>query len=275
MRRRLLDFHHPDLSVSQQCTLLSLPRSTAYYPPREADPEDLLLMRLLDEQYLTTPFYGVRRFTNWLREQGYDVGLKRIRRLLHTLGLEAIYPRPHLSHPSPEHRVYPYLLRGLAVVRPDQVWCSDITYIRMRRGFAYLVAVMDWYSRYVLAWRLSNTLDAAFCVDAVAEALRQARPEIFNTDQGSQFTSSEFVRQLNDISVSVSMDGRGRCFDNIFIERLWRSVKCEEVYLHDYADLYEAEKRLGWYFGFYNHERRHQGLGDRTPWTLYKEAFCV
>ncbi len=265
----MLDTNHPALSLTRQCALLGLPRSTAYYRPQEADPEDLLLMRLMDEQYLLTPFYGVRRFADWLGALGYAVGLKRVRRLMRTMGLEAIYPRPRLSNPAPEHRIYPYLLRGLAIVRPNQVWCADITYIRMPRGFAYLVAVMDWYSRYVLAWRLSNTLDAAFCLDAVADALEKGRPEIFNTDQGSQFTSSDFTNQLADAHVAISMDGRGRCFDNIFIERLWRSVKYEEVYLHDYADLHEAEGRFDWYFGFYNLERPHQGLQGSTPWALY------
>jgi len=265
----MLDTNHPALSLTRQCALLGLPRSTAYYRPQEADPEDLLLMRLMDEQYLLTPFYGVRRFADWLGALGYAVGLKRVRRLMRTMGLEAIYPRPRLSNPAPEHRIYPYLLRGLAIVRPNQVWCADITYIRMPRGFAYLVAVMDWYSRYVLAWRLSNTLDAAFCLDAVADALDKGRPEIFNTDQGSQFTSSDFTNQLADAHVAISMDGRGRCFDNIFIERLWRSVKYEEVYLHDYADLHEAEGRFDWYFGFYNLERPHQGLQGSTPWSRY------
>lgn len=257
------------LSVLRQCELLGLPRSTAYYRSCRDDTLDLELMKRMDEQYLTTPFYGVRRFTDWLCDEGYDVGLKRVRRLMRTMGIEAIYPKPRLSRPAPEHRIYPYLLRDLVITHPDQVWCTDITYIRMRRGFAYLVAVMDWFSRYVISWRLSNTLDATFCVEALDEALETARPEIFNTDQGSQFTGNDFTGRLEDAQVRISMDGRGRCFDNIFIERLWRSVKYEEVFIHDYRDLHEAQDRLDWYFEFYNHERRHQSLDKARPHEVY------
>lgn len=271
----MLEPNHAALSLARQCTLLDLPRSTAYYRSHRDDTLDLELMSMMDEQYLKTPFYGVRRFTDWLCDLGYAVGFKRVRRLMHTMGIEAIYPKPHLSRPAPEHRIYPYLLRGMAIERPNQVWCSDITYIRMWHGFAYLVAVMDWYSRYVLAWRLSNTLDAAFCVEALDHALDAGMPEVFNTDQGSQFTSADFTKRLDKAEVRISMDGRGRCFDNIFIERLWRSVKYEEVYLYDYADLHEAERRLGWYFDFYNHERRHQGLGGATPYLVHTgKALC-
>jgi len=265
----MLEPNHATLSLARQCALLGLPRSTAYYRSRRDATLDLELMRLMDEQYLKTPFYGVRRFTDWLCDQGYAVGFKRVRRLMRTLGIEAIYPRPRLSRSAPEHRIYPYLLRELAIERPDHVWCADITYIRMWRGFAYLVAVMDWFSRYVLSWRLSNTLDVAFCIDALDETLETGSPEIFNTDQGSQFTSADFTDRLNQAQVRISMDGRGRCFDNIFIERLWRSVKYEEVYLYDYADLHQAEHRLERYFNFYNHERRHQGLGGATPYHVY------
>lgn len=265
----MLEPSHVSLSLTRQCALLGLPRSTAYYRSCRDAALDLELMRLIDEQYLITPFYGVRSFTDWLRDQGHAVGLKRVRRLMRTMGIEAIYPKPRLSRPAPEHRIYPYLLRDLPINRPDQVWCADITYIRMQRGFAYLVAVMDWFSRYVLSWRLSNTLDAAFCVEALDEALHGATPEIFNTDQGSQFTGGDFTGRLEDAQVRISMDGRGRCFDNIFIERLWRSVKYEEVYLHDYTDLNEADDRLAWYFDFYNHQRRHQGLGKERPGALY------
>jgi len=268
----MLEPNHATLSVARQCALLDLPRSTAYYGSRRDDTLDLELMRLMDEQYLKTPFYGVRRFTDWLRDLGYAVGLKRVRRLMRVLGIEAIYPRRRLSCPAPDHRIYPYLLRGLAIARPDQVWCADITYIRMWRGFAYLVAVMDWFSRYVLSWRLSNTLDTAFCLEALVEALGTGTPEIFNTDQGSQFTSNDFTGRLDQAHVRISMDGRGRCFDNIFIERLWRSVKYEEVYLFDYADLREARSRLTRYFDFYNHQRRHQGLGGMTPHQAHTEA---
>ena len=271
----MLEPNHEKLSLSSQCSLLGLSRSTAYYRSHYDAAMDWELMKLMDEQYMKTPFYGVRRFTGWLCDQGHPVGLKRTRRLMHALGIEAIYPKPRLSRPAPEYRIYPYLLRKLDISRPNQVWCADITYIRMWRGFAYLVAVMDWFSRYVLSWRLSNTLDSAFCIEALADALDDAEPEIFNTDQGSQFTSDEFTNNLKKAHVRISMDGRGRCFDNIFIERLWRSVKYEEVYLCDYADLHEAHGRLEQYFDFYNHERRHQGLGDLTPWQMHTaEASC-
>ncbi len=265
----MLEPKHPTLSIARQCALLDLPRSTAYYRSKRDFTLDLDLMRLIDEQYLRTPFYGVRRFTDWLRDQGYVVGCKRVRRLMRTMGIEAIYPKPRLNQSSPKHRIYPYLLRGLKIDRPNQVWCADITYIRMSRGFAYLVAVMDWFSRYVLSWRLSNTLDVVFCTDALVEALNLGVPDIFNTDQGSQFTSNEFTDRLDRAEIRISMDGRGRCFDNIFIERLWRSVKYEEVYLYDYADLHEAEARLRRYFAFYNDERPHQGLGRATPYAVY------
>ena len=257
------------LPLARQCALLELPRSTAYYQSCRDDALDLELMRLMDEQYLKTPFYGVRRFADWLGDQGYLVGLKRVRRLMRTLGLEAIYPKPRLSRCATEHRIYPYLLRSLKIARPDHVWCADITYIRLCRGFAYLVAVMDWFSRLVLSWRLSNTLDAGFCVEALDEALETGVPDIFNTDQGSQFTGTDFTGRLGRAQVRISMDGRGRCFDNIFIERLWRSVKYEEVYLYDYADLHEAGDRLARYFDFYNYERHHQGLGGATPYGAY------
>ena len=271
----MLESNHATLSVTRQCELLDLPRSTAYYRPRWDHTLEWELMWLMDEQYLKTPFYGVRRFAGWLEDQGYAVGLKRVRRLMRTLGIEAIYPRPRLSGSAPEHRIYPYLLRNLDIGRPNQVWCADITYIRMWRGFAYLVAVMDWFSRYVLSWRLSNTLDAAFCLDALEDALEAGAPEIFNTDQGSQFTANDFTGRLDQAEVRISMDGRGRCFDNIFIERLWRSVKYEEVYLYDYADLHEAHDRLARYFDFYNHERRHQGLGGATPYLVHAgESVC-
>ena len=265
----MLEPHHTTLSLSSQCILLGLPRSTAYYRSLRDDTVDLELMRLMDEQYLKTPFYGVRRFTDWLCDQGYAVGFKRVRRLMRTLGIEAIYPKPRLSRPAPEHRIYPYLLRELTINRPNQVWCADITYIRMWRGFAYLVAVMDWFSRYVLSWRLSNTVDTAFCIDALDEALDVDAPEIFNTDQGSQFTGHEFTGRLDQAQVRISMDGRGRCFDNIFVERLWRTVKYEEVYLHDYRSVREARVGLTDFFPFYNTERPHASLNDLTPFEVY------
>lgn len=226
-------------------------------------------MRRIDEQYTRTPFYGVRKITDWLRKGGHDVNPKRIRRLMREMGLEAIYGKPRLSDPAAGHRIYPYLLRGLAIVRPNQVWATDITYIRLRRGFVYLVAIMDWYSRYVLSWELSVTLDASFCVAALEWALRKASPEIFNSDQGSQFTSDAFTGHLQRHGIQISMDGRGRVTDNIFIERLWRTVKYEEVYLKDYGQVPEALANLREYFGFYNHERPHQSLDYQTPAAVY------
>ena len=231
-------------------------------------------MRLLDGQYIRTPFYGVDKMTAWLRLQGHAVNPKRVRRLLRQMGLEAIYPRPRrgLSQPGSGHRIYPYLLGELASARPNQVWAADITYVRMYRGWLYLVAIMDWFSRYVLSWEVSVTLEAEFCVAALARALRQARPEIFNTDQGSQFSAEAFVRPLEEAGVRISMDGKGRAFDNIFVERLWRTVKVEEVYPRDYQTVAEARRHLGWYFDFYNQERLHQALGYRTPAAVYGVA---
>jgi putative transposase len=224
---------------------------------------------LLDEQYTRTPFYGVERMTAVLRQAGYRVNPKRVRRLLRTLGLTALYPGPRTSAAAPEHRVYPYLLRGVAVARVNQVWSTDITYIRLRGGFVYLVAVMDWYSRYVLSWRLSNTLEVGFCLEALEAALPYGPPEIFNTDQGAQFTSPAFVGRLSAAGARISMDGRGRALDNVFVERLWRSVKYEEVYLQEYGGMGDAQQGLCRYFPFYNGERPHQALGYRTPGAVY------
>lgn len=225
---------------------------------------------MIDEQYIKIPFYGSRRMTVWLNEQGYEVNRKRVRRLMRKMGIEAIYPKKNLSKRNQEHRIFPYLLRQLEVDHQNQVWSTDITFIRMAQGFLYLVAIMDWYSRYVLSWRLSNTMETWFCVEALEEALTAyGRPEIFNSDQGSQFTSREFTGRLIRADIRISMDGRGRVFDNIFIERLWRSLKYEEVYLHDYSDGLEAGERLDWYFTFYNNERPHQSLSYRTPASLY------
>ncbi len=226
-------------------------------------------MRLLDEQYTRTPFYGVRRMTDWLQKQSYAVNGKRVRRLMRWMGLEAIYPKPRLSLPVPGHKIYPYRLRGLKIDRPDHVWASDITYIRLRQGFIYLAAIMDWFSRYVLAWEVSVSLESAFCVAALDWALTTARPEIFNTDQGAQFTSEVFTNRLEGQDIQISMDGRGRAMDNIFVERLWRSVKYEEVYLKDYEHVSDAVENLRDYFLFYNQERAHQSLGYRTPATIY------
>jgi len=257
------------LSVNRQCELLGLTRSSYYYQPRGEGEYNLKLMRLLDEQYTRTPFYGSRRMREWLRRQGYPVSRERVRRLMRLLGIEAIYPKRRLSLVNKEHRTYPYLLNGLKIDRPDQVWATDITYIRLRRGFAYLVAVIDWHSRYVLSWELSLALEVDFCLIALSNALEQARPEIFNSDQGSQFTSEAFTEILQNAEVDISMDGRGRVFDNIMVERLWRSVKYEEVYLKDYGTPLEARENLGEYFVFYNEERPHQSLGYATPRAVY------
>ena len=265
---------HKALSLRRQCALLDLGRSSLYYRCQADTHYNEHLMRLMDEQYLRTPFYGVLRMTQWLRRQGHAVNEKRVRRLLRAMGLEAIYPRRKqgLSQADRQQKVYPYLLRGLAITRPDQVWASDITYIRMARGWVYLMAILDWFSRYVVAWEISITLEADFCVTTLQRALTLGRPEIFNTDQGSQFTSDGWTDTLKDAQVAISMDGRGRVFDNIFIERLWRSVKVEEVYLHDYQTVRDVRDGLGWYFPFYNGERPHQALGDCTPAEVYTGA---
>lgn len=240
--------------------MLNLPRSSRYYEPAGETPENLTLMRRLDELYLACPFYGSRRLA-----VGLGVNRKRVQRLMRLMGIEAIYPKKRTTWPGAGHKIYPYLLRDVDVNRPDQVWSTDITYVPMRHGFLYLAAVMDWYSRHVLSWRLSNTLSGRFCLEALDEALAGGRPEVFNSDQGSQFTSSAFTGRLEACEVSISMDGRGRALDNVFIERLWRSVKHEEVYLKEYRTAWEAESSLGSYFRFYSHERKHQSLGYRTP----------
>jgi putative transposase len=258
------------LSIARQCELVGLARSSYYYEAGEESAENLALLRLLDEQYTRTPFYGVRRMTAVLREQGYAVNEKRVRRLLRTLGLRALGPQPGTSRAAPEHRVYPYLLRGVVIERVNHVWSTDITYIRLRGGFVYLVAVLDWYSRYVLSWQLSNSLEVGFCLEALEAALLRGQPEIFNTDQGAQFTSPVFTGRLTAADVEISMDGRGRALDNVFVERLWRSVKYEEVYLHEYASMVEARLGLDRYFRFYNEERLHQSLGYVPPGRVYR-----
>ena len=255
----------------RQCELLDLARSSYYYQPLGESAENLQVMRLLDEQYTRTPFYGIRRMTAWLKTLGYAINHKRVERLMSTMGLEAIYPKPRLSQPGANPTIYPYLLRGLSIQRQNQVWSTDITYIRLAHGFVYLVAILDWFSRYVLSWQLSITLDVSFCLQALDQALLQAQPEIFNTDQGVQFTSREFTQRLQTAGIRISMDGRGRALDNIFVERLWRSVKYEEVYLKDYQTVREAECNLRDYFMFYNHERVHQALGYRTPAAVYAD----
>jgi putative transposase len=261
--------HVGALSVRRQCALLGLARSGLYYEPRGESAENLGLMRLIDQAYTRWPFYGVERMTAWLARQGHAVNVKRVRRLMRLMGLEAIYAKPRLSASGKAHKRYPYLLRGVEILAPDQVWSADITYLPLRGGFLYLVAVLDWYSRYVLAWELSNNLESSFCVDVLERALRRGRPEIFNTDQGTQFTAEAFTKVLEGREIAVSMDGRGRAFDNIFSERLWRTVKYEEVYLRDYADLEEARRALGAYFRFYNEQRLHQALDYRTPAEVY------
>jgi putative transposase len=257
------------LSIGRQCELLDLNRTTYYYRSERDESYNRTLMHLLDEQFTRTPFYGVDRMTEYLRRRGHRVNPKRIRRLMRQMGLEAVYPKPRLSQNGTEHRRYPYLLREISIERPDQVWCSDITYIRMLYGFVYLVAVMDWFSRYVLSWELSTTLEAGFCVRALQQALRSSKPEIFNTDQGVQFTSAEFLEPLTAGGIRISMDGRGRVFDNIFVERLWRSVKYEEVYINEYRQVKDAREGLSRYFGFYNRERPHSALGYQTPHEVY------
>lgn len=265
-----------EIAISRQCGLIGLSKASYYYKP-DPDPEEQynhLLMRQIDEQFTKTPFYGSRKMTACLKRQGHKVNRKRIRRLMQMMGLESIYPKPNLSMSMKEHKKYPYLLRDVAVTRPNQVWSTDITYIRLMQGFIYLVAIIDWYSRYVLSWEISTTLDKEFCMKALNRALESGNPEIFNTDQGVQFTSLEFTGRLEGAGIKVSMDGRGRALDNIFVERLWRSVKYEEVYLKDYQDVRAAKDGLGSYFRFYNAERPHQSLGDATPSEVYyKDCF--
>jgi putative transposase len=258
----MIDGQGSKLSLVRQCSLLDISRGSVYYRPTPAKAEDLDLM---DRQYMKTPFYGSRRMRVWLSGQGHPVGRDKTKRLMRLADLEAVYRRPNTSRPTPEHKVYPYLLKGMKIDRVDQVWTADITYIPMARGFLYLVAIMDWYSRYVLAWRLSNTLEVGFCVDALEEALGKGKPEVFNTDQGSQFTSEGFTGLLKQRGIRISMDGNGRYKDNIFVERLWRTVKYEEVYLKAYTDGMQANIGLKSYFHFYNNQRPHQALGYRTP----------
>ena len=264
-RREVVDRLHPSLSIKRQCELLDISRSGFYYQPKGVSEGDLSLMKLIDRQYLVTPFFGTRKIAVCLKSEGHLINRKRVRRLMRLMGLKAIYRRPRTSKPAPGHKTYPYLLDGMKITRPNQVWAADITYIPMARGFLYLVAIIDWYSRYVLSWRLSNTLEADFCVEALEEALRKGSPDIFNTDQGAQFTSEAFTGLLEQHGVRISMDGKRSYSDNLFIERLWRTVKYEEVYLKAYQDGRDARISLGNYFRFYNTERPHQSHGYRTP----------
>lgn len=265
----MIEPDHPQISITRQCELLGLPRSALYYEPRGISPLNLELMGAIDEIYTRCPFYGSPRITAVLKARGYDINHKRVERLMSVIGLQALQPKRNLSRPSEGHKKYPYLLRDLVISRPGQVWASDITYIRLRAGFVYLVAVMDWFSRYVLSWRLSSSMEQHFCIEALEEALQKGNPDIFNTDQGAQFTSEAFVGALTAKSIRVSMDGRGRAMDNIMIERLWRSVKYEEVYIKDYESVADARSGLREYFHFYNEERLHQSLGYRTPRAIH------
>ncbi len=260
---------HPELSLRRQCARLGLPRSSAYYRPTAESKESLCLVRLIDEQYTRTPFYGSRRMTAWLRAEGYRVNRKRVQRLMRRMGIEGIGPKPGTSQHHPGHDIYPYLLEDYPLSAANQVWSADITYCPLRQGFMYLVAIIDWYSRYVLSWRLSNTLDTRFCLQALDQALGQGKPNVFNTDQGCQFTSQAFTGRLKIEGIRISMDGRGRALDNVFVERLWRSVKYECLYLHDFDSVAQLRQSLADYFHFYNHQRFHQSLDYQTPHVVH------
>ncbi len=272
-RRGLLLRDHETLSIRRQCKLLSVARSNVYRLPRPANDDDLLMMRLIDGLFTAWPFLGSRRVAVMLREKGYSINRKRVQRLMRKMGIAALGPKPRTTKPAPGHKIFPYLLRNLVIDRPNQVWSADITYIPIGRGFLYLVAVIDWASRAVLAWRLSNTMDVSFCVSALEEAMaRFGRPEIFNTDQGSQFTSAAFTGTLAAAEIKISMDGRGRWMDNVFIERLWRSLKYEDIYLKGYADGREARAGIASWMAFYNHQRPHQALANRTPMAVWRNG---
>jgi putative transposase len=270
-KRQIIEPKHSQISIRRQCELIGLNRSNFYYEPQPiASEEDLELMKLIDEEYMRHPFYGTRKMARYLNDQGHRVNRKRVQRLYRIMGIQAVYPKRNLSKSNPAHKVYPYLLRGLNINRSNQVWCIDITYIRLEKGFAYLTAIMDWHSRYVLNWTLSPTLEGSFCVDLLRETIQKyGAPEIFNSDQGSQFTSPKFTQILKDNDIKISMDGKGRALDNVFIERLWRSVKYECVYLRSLEDIQSARDSLNEYLSFYNKGRHHQALGYRTPAMLY------
>ena len=275
-RKAMIQRDQPGLSLSRQCEILAISRSSFYYTLKGESARNLALMRRIDELFLKYPFYGSRQMVRQLRREGVCIGRHRVRRLMRLMGFQAIYQKPRTSAPHPEHRIYPYLLGNLQISRPNQVWCADITYIPVSRGFLYLVAIMDWATRHVLAWRLSNTMDVRFCVEALNEALaRNGKPEIFNTDQGSQFTGFEFTGILKNAEITISMDGRGRCMDNIFIERLWRSLKYEAIYLHELTDGFKAEQVIGEWIGFYNTERPHSSLDGQTPAEAYSAGLPV
>lgn len=271
-KKQRIDPDHPDLSIQRQCELIGLPRSSYYRkgPSVQETPENLEIMRVIDKEYTAHPFYGSRQLRNVLRRKGYRVNRKRVQRLMRKMGLQSIAPKPNSSKAHPQHKIYPYLLNSFNVTRADQVWCSDLTYIRLKGGFVYLTAVMDWHSRYVLSWELSVTMDHEFCVSALERALRcHGTPGIFNTDQGSQYTSNEFTKVLKDKGIKISMDGKGRAMDNIFIERLWRSVKYEEIYINEYQSVDQLRRALKSYFNFYNYERPHHSFDGHTPAEAY------
>jgi putative transposase len=261
------------LSIARRCKLLGVSRSTLYYKKAEINDNDLELMKMIDMQYTKYPFYGSRRMMRWLRKQGRKVNRKHIRRLMRLMGLEGLAPKPNTSKPRKEHKKYPYLLKGLKIDRANQVWATDITYVPMRRGFIYLVAIIDWYSRHVLSWRISNTLDSDFCVDALEDALRRyGKPEIFNSDQGCQFTSNDFIEVLENNNIQISMDGKSRWVDNVLVERLWRSLKYEEIYPSCYETVFEAKAGISAYLNFFNNERLHQALDYKTPAEIYRNS---
>jgi len=268
----VVDASDRQMSIRRQCDLLGLARSTYYHQPATETTENLKLMRIMDEQHMKHPEFGRRMMTDWLALQGHDVNEKRVQRLMKLMGLQAVYCRPRTTIRNQAHKIYPYLLRGLEINYPDQVWCTDITYIPMAYGFMYLVAIMDWYSRHVLAWQLSNTLEGTFCNETLEEALEHRQPVIFNTDQGAQFTSQAFTSILEERRIQVSMDGRGRALDNVFIERLWRTLKYDNIYLKDYATVVDLRSGLTEFFHFYSQERPHQSLGGQTPWSVYNAA---
>jgi len=269
VRKEWLHSGHADLSMRQQTQLLQINRSSLYYQATGETEYNIMLMNLLDEQYTKTPFYGVEKMVIYLKEMDHLVNVKRVRRLLRSMGLEAIYQKPNLSKANAAHKIYPYLLRNVPITRCNQVWSTDITYIRLRKGFVYLMAIIDWHSRYVLNWRISTTLEADFCIEALEETLTKGRCEIFNTDQGAQFTTKRFTAPLLTRGIKVSMDGKGRALDNIFVERLWRSVKYENIYLNEYDSVQSVKAGIDDYFEFYNHQRYHQSLGYKRPAEVY------
>lgn len=272
IKREFIEPKNKEISLVRQCELLGINRTSIYYQPRAERVEDVEFMRLLDAQYTETPFYGYRRMTVYLQNLGHQVNHKRVLKLMRKLGLEAIYPKPNLSKPNKEHLKFPYLLRGMKIEYSDKGWATDITYIRLKGGFIYLLAIMDWHSRFVIDFEVSNSLESTVFVETLKRALEKSKPEIFNSDQGSQFTAIEWLKVLTEKEVQISMDGRGRCFDNIFVERLWRTVKQEEVYLKEYLDVWEAEESLRKYFDFYNYRRPHQSLGYKTPFEIYQKG---